>query len=230
MKTSKRPSPELLAKISTRYESGESFHQIGVSLGLAKNTIRKYLLANGIKSNRGRSISRATIGRAGSQLGKIRSAAHCAKLSEALKGRGPGRVGPHSEETKLKISAALRTLPKKYTDEENKHRERIRQACKRFVRRILISAGKRKIGTVQEIVGYSKDELVAHLGPRPADAHIDHIVPIAEFLRRGITDPAAINALPNLRWLGAYENRKKSANIPPDADKIISACLTRSAA
>ncbi|AVH85447.1 hypothetical protein Rostov1_00057 [Vibrio phage Rostov-1] len=40
--------------------------------------------------------------------------------------------------------------------------------------------------------------------------HIDHIKPVAQFKREGITDPKIINALSNLQPLWAEENLKKS--------------------
>lgn len=39
--------------------------------------------------------------------------------------------------------------------------------------------------------------------------HIDHIIPVAEFVRLGITDPAKICALPNLRPIWAKDNMAK---------------------
>lgn len=39
--------------------------------------------------------------------------------------------------------------------------------------------------------------------------HIDHIKPVAQFIREGITCPKQINALSNLRPLWAHDNLSK---------------------
>ncbi|WP_206075190.1 hypothetical protein, partial [Pseudoalteromonas fuliginea] len=43
------------------------------------------------------------------------------------------------------------------------------------------------------------------------DWHLDHIIPIAHFMKDKIYDPKIINALENLQPLWADENLKKSA-------------------
>jgi hypothetical protein len=132
----------------------------------------------------------------------------------------------HSPKTLARISAATKGKNVKYMPEEKKQRESIRQASKRFLRRVLKASGRRKEIPSEQYLGYTNAALVAHLGPKPSDdSHIDHYVPIAEFLRRGIKSPEVINALPNLRWLGGDANRRKSASVPADADSVIAICL-----
>ena len=101
-----------------------------------------------------------------------------------------------------------------------------RSLLKRLVRRILLASGKKKLIPSEQYVGYTKRELLNHLGgTRNKDMHVDHVVPVTEFFRRGIFDPAIINALPNLRLVSALINRAKSDTVPMDAEDIIRACI-----
>lgn len=53
--------------------------------------------------------------------------------------------------------------------------------------------------------------------------HVDHIIPVSELVRCGVTDPAKINALENLRPMWAKDNMSKGANFalaPPTASFI----------
>lgn len=76
-----------------------------------------------------------------------------------------------------------------------------------------------KVHQVDEILGYSASQLREHLKAQFTEGmswdnwgewHIDHIKPVAQFKREGITDPKIINALSNLQPLWAEENLKKS--------------------
>lgn len=226
MPASKKPCAETFSSMVDDYQSGLSFQKIGLKHGMAKNTVRHYIISAGIEPDRRRSLSQAMTGKPGGRRGKKASPDTLARMSAARKGHAPTRTGPHSEETKRRISDALLSMDRKrFTAEERSGREKLRQACRRFIRRVYSAAGLRKSGTSQQIVGYSTQEMVDHLGPRGFDDHVDHIVPIAEFARRGIFDPAIVNALPNLRWLGAHENRVKSASVPSDADARIAECI-----
>jgi len=144
-------------------------------------------------------------------------------LSEKFNGR------PFSEERKRNVSRSLigrRKHPNSgmkplLSPEEKLARERCRQAMKRFLHRALKANGQKKHSKTEDHLGYNVTEFQAHLGPRPDGAHIDHLVPVAEFFRRGIYDPKVISALPNLRWLDADSNRRKSASVPENAEEII---------
>lgn len=70
-------------------------------------------------------------------------------------------------------------------------------------------------------LGYTPSDLVKHLESlwqegmswsNYGEWHIDHIKPIAAFVREGVTDPAVVNALDNLQPLWAEDNFKKSAS------------------
>lgn len=73
------------------------------------------------------------------------------------------------------------------------------------------------------MLGYTASELRAHIerqftkgmswdlvGPY---IHIDHIRPVADFVRNGITDAKVVHALANLRPMWADENRAKRDKI-----------------
>lgn len=74
--------------------------------------------------------------------------------------------------------------------------------------------------SLQSSLGYSGYELMVHIerqfvGGMSWDNrskwHIDHIVPISQLLAEGVTDPAVINCLSNLRPVWAKENLQKGA-------------------
>lgn len=86
------------------------------------------------------------------------------------------------------------------------------------IRRLLIS----KKGRTEDILGYSRDQLVLHLEKQflkgmswenKGEWHIDHIIPIAEHLKNGVTDPAVINCLTNLRPIWADANLRKGSSV-----------------
>lgn len=128
-----------------------------------------------------------------------------------------------SEESRNKMRQSMlnsewhkeRTLPKA----EKIARDKVRRTAKRMVRRILTMPRKRGDIRSEVLLGYSKQQLRDHLEKqfRPGMSweerdsfHVDHIIPVAEFLKNGITDLAKINALTNLQVLTPHENRIKS--------------------
>lgn len=80
----------------------------------------------------------------------------------------------------------------------------------------------RKGATAEQILGYTRDQLRRHLEAqfRPGMSwesggfHVDHIKPVAAFIRDGVTDPAVIHALGNLQILMPHENLTKSDKFP----------------
>lgn len=124
-----------------------------------------------------------------------------------------------SLENKLK-RAGVKT--RKELSEKQKIVNRQRGKYKALISRMIKATGKRKCVKSEEYVGYSQKEFVAHIekqfyGDMSWDKresfHVDHIIPVAHFIRNGITDPKIINALSNLRPLTPDENRKKSDKI-----------------
>jgi len=94
--------------------------------------------------------------------------------------------------------------------------QRIRSRYQSALRRARLG----KDVSLQSSLGYSGYELLAHIerqfvGGMSWDSrskwHIDHIVPISQFLAEGVTDPAVINRLSNLRPIWAVDNLAKGA-------------------
>ena len=72
----------------------------------------------------------------------------------------------------------------------------------------------------EELLGYTYQELKDHLESQfkygmtwenRCEWHIDHIKPISQFVKEGVTDPRKVNALSNLQPLWASENQSKGA-------------------
>lgn len=93
-------------------------------------------------------------------------------------------------------------------------------AARKMLHRILGVAGQKKTKRTQEALGYTYDELREHLERQFTKGmtwdnygkwHIDHIRPVKAFVDEGVTDPAIINALPNLRPVWADENMSKGS-------------------
>ena len=79
---------------------------------------------------------------------------------------------------------------------------------------------KNKKSSYESILGYDRIELRNHLESQFQDGmswdnhgewHIDHIIPVSHFIKKGIYDPEKINALENLQPLWAEDNLKKGA-------------------
>jgi len=90
----------------------------------------------------------------------------------------------------------------------------------RFMRNCLRRCLADKNGSTTELLGYTPQELKAHLESRFENDmtwnnrgawHIDHIKPIAQFIKEGIIDPSIINALDNLQPLWAIDNLSKGS-------------------
>lgn len=95
-----------------------------------------------------------------------------------------------------------------------------RYTARYMVYRVLKLTGATKNDRSIRLLGYSHDELIAHLEKQFVDGmswanygdwHIDHIIAVSELISLGVTDPKEINALKNLRPLWALDNMKKHA-------------------
>ncbi|QDP59262.1 MAG: hypothetical protein Tp136SUR676911_1 [Prokaryotic dsDNA virus sp.] len=91
---------------------------------------------------------------------------------------------------------------------------------RRMLHRALGVSGQKKYKRTKDYLPYTSEELVAHLEGmfqggmswnNYGEWHIDHIKPVKAFIDEGVTDPAIINALENLRPLWADENFSKGA-------------------
>lgn len=98
----------------------------------------------------------------------------------------------------------------------------VRKRCENFLSRILKCTNDKKLEKTQEILGYTPNQLLEHLQKDPnykywandtKNYHIDHIIPIFEYVKTGITDPKIINSLDNLRILSAKENLIKGKSV-----------------
>jgi hypothetical protein len=103
--------------------------------------------------------------------------------------------------------------------DESKRRELIRSRCKNLIRRLAKLQCYNKQGKTNDILGYGYGEFRQHIEAQFKDGmswdnresfHIDHIIPIAAFIRNGNTDPQIINSIHNLQVLSPEQNRKKS--------------------
>lgn len=149
------------------------------------------------------------------------------------------RVGKTlSDETKKKIGDFNRG--KKYTAERvakmhrcgsqhwayNPDREfvatnlKVKNSIRTMLQNCLKRAHKKKTDHTYTLLGYTSADLKAYLESmfKPgmswlnrSEWHIDHIKPVIQFIKEGITDPAIICALSNLQPLWAQENLQKNA-------------------
>jgi hypothetical protein len=252
---------EQIKEILAFHKGGLSNEDIAGKYGVAKNTIRRVLLDEGVQFSKeatARKISAKRIGKPSTRKGAKHTDETRRKLSESHKGKQTTLGFKFSDESKQKMREAryayfdrIGLVPKpkpkprqpkqvkvtkpKRTQEEIMARKAefarinlIRSYCKRLVVRTLRATGKRKMIPSAQYLGYDKHEFLRVVGAKPSPDHqLDHIVPVVEFIRRGITDPAIINALPNLRFIPAEENRKKSDKVPENADELIAICINQ---
>lgn len=212
-----------------RYLTGDmSARGIAEKLSVSPNNVRDALRREGISLDKGKHfMSMAAMGRKSPRNGVKRSLESIEKQKATRKANAkPARSGyKHSAETIAKISAGTKGKNVKYTQEQRVELQRLRDLCKRLIRRILKLSGRRKEAPTEVLLGYSRHDLGKHLGPILIGHDVDHKVPVVEFFRRGIKDPAVINALPNLQQLPSSVNKLKSDTLPVDTEEIISMCL-----
>lgn len=233
------------ARMGAQYANGASLSDIASKFGVAKNTVRKVLLGNGVtftEAAKRRRISVKAQGRPSARKGVVLSESTKAKMVATKQARNYptstySRKFSAATKEKMRQSALQRWAENIRRREEKaaakvvrsrdeiRQVERIRMLCKRLVRRVLKATGKRKEIPSEKYLRYSKKEFLQVVGGRPAGYELDHIVPVSEFLRRGITDPAIINALCNLRYIPKEENRKKSDVLPAEAEYLIAKAI-----
>lgn len=100
----------------------------------------------------------------------------------------------------------------------------VANAARKLSHRVLDATTMPKTGPTVEQLGYSAEHLMARMAcqfepgmswENHGEWHIDHKKPVAEFIRRGVTDPRTINMLSNLQPLWAPENIAKGDTWPP---------------
>lgn len=96
-------------------------------------------------------------------------------------------------------------------------RKKFRKRCDQYIRRFMKATGQRKTRSTHELLGYTPQELQAHILGHPdmklcegQEWHVDHVWPIKAFLDHGVFDLKAINALNNLRPCLGPENLSKA--------------------
>lgn len=91
-------------------------------------------------------------------------------------------------------------------------------AARKLISRVVELTGERAETRTESALGYSVHDLKNHLEFHFQDGmtwdnhgewHIDHVIPVSEMVRLGVTCPKRINALKNLRPVWAHENLSK---------------------
>lgn len=138
---------------------------------------------------------------------------------EARRAKAEAATGRQvSDHTKEKIRRALTKL----TPAQRLANKRVTRVFSNQLQRIMRKMNLRKSATAEQILGYTRAQLRQHLESqfRPGMSwesggfHVDHIKPVAAFIREGVTDPAVIHALDNLQILTPHENLTKSDRYP----------------
>lgn len=106
----------------------------------------------------------------------------------------------------------------------------IRGACNSTIARLINPYFKNDFSDIPSRLGYSYKELAVHLESQFDEKmnwnnhgsywHIDHIIPVSYFIKRGIVDLKIINALDNLRPLEAKANLRKGDRLMGDDSKL----------
>lgn len=98
-------------------------------------------------------------------------------------------------------------------------RDLIYTKCKAMLRKCLKTTNQTKTSKTEDILGYSKKELLEHIQSHPnfenikdSNWHLDHIIPVKAFVEHGITDLKIINHLSNLQPLSEFDNLSKGAS------------------
>lgn len=126
---------------------------------------------------------------------------------------------------------AIRETSRKYLAKLRKESARYKSisSMRKFLARMLSYTGAKKNGKTEQILGYSRDDLVGYISSlfetgmsweNHGEWHIDHIKPISAFIDDGIYDAAVINALSNLQPLWAKDNLSKGAKYQPLSSNV----------
>lgn len=124
------------------------------------------------------------------------------------------------EENRSQLRAKSNEWRRKEYRENPEYRMRV--AMSGMVKRVLSRGVRQKDRSAEEILGYTKQELVSHIEKQFTKKmtwdnygsywHIDHITPLSVLVDQG--EPAAsVNCLSNLRPITAERNQRKSDKI-----------------
>ena len=231
------------AYAATAYADGKSTRDLGKEFGVCFQVVALMLKNSGTTLSPGRLISLKMIGKPSHRKGIKASEETRKRMREAAKRRKPTYGYKFTLEQKSNMSAARRryfaNVPKadrkprkpcpRMSDSERIAINHVRNTAKRLVHRVLKMTRRRKDAKTETLLGYTKSELRAHLEKQFRDEmswenrssfHIDHIYPVAAFLRDGITDQRIINALSNLQVLTPFENQSKSDSFDPQMRRM----------
>ena len=143
---------------------------------------------------------------------------HRAKNREYMREYRKREVAKKHKESK---NASRRTDEFRASERErmkNCKKSRATRFCRDSLRRVLLSTGEEKNKRTKDMLGYSSSELIERIESTLKDGmswdnygewHIDHIKPVAQFIKEGETDPSVINRLENLQALWKNENLSK---------------------
>ncbi len=216
-------------------EQRNSCLDIAKKFGVSKNTIRNLLLENGMNlCNRNRNISlkaQARIYTGGWKLSQERKdGIAVSKLGnkycvgrivsdETKKLMSEKRKNFISENPNWNENILLGIKANKLSDNQRITNARIRSRCKNMLRRLISLGIYTKDGKTNSVLGYTLSEFKSHIESNFTPEmswedrnsfHIDHIIPIAVLISKGIYDPKIINALANLQALTPFQNQSKS--------------------
>lgn len=102
----------------------------------------------------------------------------------------------------------------------------MKRRMRNMISRCLNERGYAKYSRTRDILGCTYEELLAHLGPKPAgDTHIDHVAPCAQAQTE--EELLKLQHYTNLRWLPAIDNICKSSNRTPEGEEMCRKLLGR---
>lgn len=171
------------------------------------------------EANRERAIERSAARRKADpeRAKRERKAEYQAGKAEAL--QRARRWATENPERRKEIARAH--AAKVYADPE----KRALIIARKLLSRVLECTGRKKRGRTFDQLGYNRQELEQHLEKlfepdmtwsNHGEWHVDHVTPVSELVKAGVTDPKRINALANLQPLWALHNLCKGVQVPAD--------------
>ena len=206
---------------------------IARNAGLATNTVRDRLLSIGVEMNKSPRLSIKAKGRPSPRKGYKFTDAERKAVGERSKGNKWCVGRKLSDESRKRMSAAMLLRRERWVAEGRIDPEYSlavssqRERFKRLLKSILRAAKTKKRASTALSVGYSRATLVEHIEKQfepgmswldTKSFSIDHIIPVADFIKRGVSDPKIVNSLANLRPMHPKLNRIKSDKYDGDFD------------
>jgi hypothetical protein len=152
--------------------------------------------------------------------GRVMSAEWKAKIGKANSIALKGKTTSNKQKEWAKKHWTGKNNPR-YNPNKDLH-AKIRKICYSVVYRVIKRLDVEKVGNTYSLLGYSPKELKENIESKFKNGmnwdnrnkwHIDHIVPIDFYLKKGITDMKIINSLNNLQPLWAKDNLIKGNRI-----------------